>query len=361
MKQHSRREFVKYAVGGALIFAVPGRAGAADEVAPELRARAVALLDSTLSVDMHSHGGGIASRRDNMSNVGESMRQGRLSAMCLALVSDSPVTAYSGTKIAATREPKPGELHAHVLKRMEFADRLIEKYGMTRVFTTADLQASKKKGSAGVILAVEGSDFLDGKLDPLQVAYDRGVRHWQLVHYRAQNGLADIQTEEPIHNGSSAFGLDVVRECNRLGMVVDVAHATLAAVKQFAKVSTTPLVLSHTSFDPRPKKLSRRIAADHAKLVAETGGVIGVWANGGVFDGFAAYAEGLAKFAEAVGVDHVGVGTDLSGMPHPMFSSYVDFPDLVAHFFKHFNDEEVKKVVGGNYLRVFDKATKPRA
>jgi membrane dipeptidase len=80
------------------------------------------------------------------------------------------------------------------------------------------------------VLAVEGCDFLEGRVDRVQEAFDRGIRSLQLVHYRA-NEVGDIQTEAAVHGGLTPFGRDSVREMNRLGIVVDVAHATEAVVR----------------------------------------------------------------------------------------------------------------------------------
>ena len=355
----SRRNFLKCAIGGALALAPVTRLLAEDNETA-LLSRAMALLDSTLSVDMHSHAGGIVSSRAPTGDVAQWMKQGRLSAMCLAISSDRPLLKRDRTaKLYAHREPEPGELHAYVRKRMDDVDRTIKTSGMARILTVDDLRTAKVSGTPGAILALEGSDFLDGKLERLQNAYQRGYRHWQLLHYRARNELGDIQTEDPLHGGATSFGLDVVRECNRLGMVVDVAHATPAMVKQVAGVCSTPLILSHTSYAARPKPYSRRIDGAHAKLIAETGGVVGVWANGASFSGVQAYAQGVAQLAEIVGVSHVGIGTDLEGITTPVFPSYVHFPKFVAALLKLFNEAEVKQIVGGNYLRVFEKATKP--
>ena len=106
-----------------------------------------------------------------------------------------------------------------------------------------------------------------------------------------------------------------------------------------------------------PRALSRRIDLQHAKLIKETGGVIGVWTNGGDFSGFDAFANGIVKMVDAVGIDHVGIGSDMNGLVRPMMASYLEFPDLIAPLFKYFTDDEIRKIVGGNYLRVFEKVT----
>ena len=224
----------------------------------------------------------------------------------------------------------------------------------------AELQASQRDKVGGIILATEGSDFLNGKLERLQTVYGRGVRHLQLVHYRANNGAGDIQTEQPLYHGATPTGLDIVRGCNQLGMVVDVAHATFETVKQIARVSSTPLILSHTSLAESPAPRSRRIGSEHARLVADTGGVVGLWTNGKAFPDFRSFAQGVAELAEVIGVAHVGIGTDLNGLLFPMPFTYTAFPDLVAELLDHFSGDELRKIVGANYLRVFEQATAPR-
>jgi len=321
-----------------------------------LLARAEALLDSTLVIDMHSHAAGI-SRKSGPLDVAAMMRSGHLSAICLALVSDSPVLAHTDSKIFATRQPRSGELYTHMLNHLQMADRMMADYKIARVLTLADLRAAKAQNRTAIIFATEGSDYHEGRLDRVHYIYERGVRHLQLMHYRAQNDIGDIQTEAPLNNGATAFGLDVVRACNRLGIVVDVAHATLPTVKKIAEISTEPLILSHTSFTAAPKTYSRQIGAEHAQLVAATGGVVGVWVNGHTFHDYAAFAEGVTRLADIVGIDHVGIGTDLNGLLRSMLPSYREFPELVAHLFKHFSDDDIRKIVGGNYLRVFDRVT----
>ena len=105
------------------------------------------------------------------------------------------------------------------------------------------------------------ADFLEGRIERLEEAYRRWtLRHLQLTHYRV-NELGDIQTEPPVHGGLTDFGAAVIRGCNRLGIVVDVAHGTLDLVKRAAAITAKPLVLSHTSLTSRPGPHSRQITA----------------------------------------------------------------------------------------------------
>jgi membrane dipeptidase len=84
-----------------------------------------------------------------------------------------------------------------------------------------------------------------------------------------------------------------VRRCNQLGIVVDVAHGTYDLVKRAAATTTKPLVLSHTALATHPGTRSRLITADHARVIAETGGVIGVWPSSGTYGDLHAMAGGM--------------------------------------------------------------------
>jgi membrane dipeptidase len=114
-------------------------------------------------------------------------------------------------------------------------------------------------------------------------------------------------------------------------------------------------VLSHTSLTPYPSARSRLISPDHARLIAQTGGVIGVWPPLGIFRDLTAMANGMARLVEVVGVDHVGLGSDMLGLVGPgVFSSYRQLPDLAeAMLAVGFSAADVGQVLGGNYARVF--------
>src|SRR6185369_13408319 len=110
--------------------------------------------------------------------------------------------------------------------------------------TPSDVKAAHRAGAPAIILDTEGLDFLEKKLERLEESYQRGLRHMQLVHY-TPNDIGDFQTGAVTHNGLTPFGADVIRACNRLGVVVDVAHATADMTKQAVAVASKPLLLSH--------------------------------------------------------------------------------------------------------------------
>ncbi|AME26666.1 peptidase M19 [Burkholderia sp. PAMC 26561] len=207
-------------------------------------------------------------------------------------------------------------------------------------------------------MAAEGGDFLEGNINALDEAFTQHqLRHLQLTHYRV-NELGDIQTEPPVHGGLTDFGADVIRRCNRLGIVVDVAHGTYALVKRAASTSTKPLVLSHTALSTHPGARSRLISPDHARAIADTGGVIGVWPSSGTFSDIHAMAEGVKRMADVVGVEHVGLGSDMLGfISPPVFRSYEQLPSLASALLSAgFTQNDVTQILGANYLRVFTES-----
>jgi len=319
-----------------------------------------ALLADTVSVDMHSHAGRVTRHGAAFEPLAAPMREGHLSALCLAIVADSPVTQYTpGVGIRQVRMPAPGQLVAWGEASFERARALIADQGLATVRTLADLDACRTAGP-GAIVTSEGGDFLDGALARVDEAYHRhDLRQLQLVHYRI-NELGDIQTEPPHHNGLTPFGADVVRACNRLGIVVDLAHATYDLVKRAVAVTAQPVVLSHTSVTPVPRSRSRLISPDHARLVAETGGVVGVWPARFVFGDRRAFATGVAQMVDAAGIDHVGFGTDMMGLPSgSVFDDYRELPAVAAALrATGFAPPEIAKILGGNYRRVFAAVTR---
>jgi membrane dipeptidase len=334
--------------------ALAASAGMSSRAADAIEA-ANALVSGKLTIDMHSHGGGFIREDSTADPVGEAMRTGGMAIACLAIVSDAPThKVFPDRTIHPVREPAPGELYAWSKGSFDRVLRLAQGQGLRLAGSTGDLRAAPVGGPA-VIVAAEGADFLEGRLERIDEARrQHGLRHLQLVHYRP-NELGDIQTEDPVHNGLTDFGVEVVRACNRLGIIVDVAHATFDVVKRSAAATSRPLILSHTSLSPSPGRRSRQISADHARVVAQTGGVIGVWPPAAIFPTVDAMAIGIAQLAEVVGVDHVGLGTDMRGLTGPsVLPSYRSFPLLAqALLARGFSAEDAGKILGGNYARVF--------
>jgi membrane dipeptidase len=317
-------------------------------------------IAATTAVDIHSHAGAITGVKrvktsEAFREVAQPMRAGGMAAVCFAIVSDSPChQVYADHRIHPFRSPDPGELYAYGQLSFARVHFLVRSQGLAVITDGAALRAARA-GTASAIIAAEGGDFLEGRPDRVDEAYDKWqLRHLQLTHYRV-NELGDIQTEASEHGGLTDVGAEVIRRCNARGLVVDVAHGTYDLVKRAASVTTKPLVLSHTSLSQAPGPRSRTISPDHARVIAGTGGVIGVWPPSSVYRDLDAMARGIARLADLVGVDHVGIGSDMMGLTVPsVFDSYADLPALAAALLNAgFNQQDAGKILGGNYVRVF--------
>lgn len=326
----------------------------------EVGAKALQVLRKSISVDVHTHGGpqGIYSPAPPNGMLAAGMRTGSLAAVCLSEIPDEPLLGRNAAGVTGiTRCPKPGELYRHHLERLAWADEMVAHHGLQRALTAADLASAHAAGQPSVIGGVEGLDFMEGKLERLEEAHQRGIRSAQLVHY-TPNDIGDFQMGVVTHDGLTALGAEVIRGCHRLGMIVDVAHATEQTAKAAAKVSTKPLLLSHTALADSRAMASTRLAArcvspDHARAIAETGGVIGIWA---IFPDLDKYVQGLKEMADVVGVDHVCVGTDQQVAPGAL-QDYAQWVHLIAAMLRGgFSAEEAGKIAGGNYMRIFRAA-----
>ena len=332
----------------------------ATPTAPEPDAAALRqALTHAATADLHSHAGRIMITRAGVERpflpVAAPMRAGGMALISLAIVADTPTThVEDGARIRPFRTPAPGELYAWSGRTFPRVHRLAAEQGLAVVTDRASLDAATPERPS-IVIAAEGADFLEGVLGRVDEAYDKyQLRHLQLTHYRV-NELGDIQTEPAVHGGLTDFGAEVVRRCNARGIVVDVAHGTYDLVKRAAAVTTKPLLLSHTSLVTQPRPWTRRIAPEHAKLVAETGGVVGIWPPITEFPTMASLAQGMARMVDVIGVDHVGLGTDTLGLLSPaVFANYDQLPDLArALLATGFHPDEVSRILGGNYVRVF--------
>ncbi len=343
---------------------LPGTAAAApapiDDPLDEAAGRAA--IEGAVTVDMHSHAGGLAGARPVEENVpflkvAEKMRSGGMAVSCLAIVSDAPVHRIGpDRRIRPFRDPDPGELFAYGERCFQRVHALIAEQNFRVITAAADLHAASSDAPAAIVTA-EGADFLEDRIERLDEAYERWqLRHLQLTHYRV-NALGDIQTEAPVHGGLTDFGADVIRRCNARGIVVDVAHGTFDLVALAASVTTKPLILSHTSLSQHPTARSRLISPEHAKLIAGTGGVIGIWPPASRFPTMRDLARGFAAMVDVVGVDHVGLGSDMLGLTGPtIFRDYDATPALSAALLAQgFSVGQVRKLLGENYVRVFSQ------
>jgi len=211
---------------------------------------------------------------------------------------------------------------------------------------------SKSNGSGNIVLGllgIEGSHCLEGKLKNVKEIYDAGYRMISLHHF------FDNELGGSLHginnDGLTDFGRRVVRELERLEIIIDVAHSSPAVVDDILKIVTRPVVVSHTGMHGICKT-KRNLSDEQMQRIAEKGGLIciGYW-EGAVCD---IRPEGIVKSLryaiDLVGEDHVALGSDFDGTTTTAFDTS-ELSILTQKMMDHgFSDTEITKVMGGNSL-----------
>jgi membrane dipeptidase len=280
------------------------------------------------------------------------------------LIPDSSFIRWSSTRqgLAAWRDAAPGEVRRSFEFQVQRALKRFEAQGLPMVTSPGSLDKVVKERTPAVVLSSEGGDFLEGDLGYLDKIRARGLVHLQLLHYRLAE-LGDISTEPPKYAGLSEFGKDVVRACNRLGILVDCAHGTSAGIEQMIDLSAKPIIYSHGHVSAGTPALghgfaaARAIHAPLAKKLADKGGVIGLWPLWNSYANLDLYSDELMRLVGAYGAAHVGIGTDMDGLGRSTLPSYAEFAQLPAYLSRRgLNDAGVEAVLGGNYIRVLREA-----
>ncbi|WP_422003884.1 dipeptidase [Roseivirga pacifica] len=307
-------------------------------------------------IDLHAHPG-LFFRKDTDMYPGDQALNQRLAdikntgvkVVFMSLVADSPLLVRTPTGIEVKGSFAKGDGWAEFQKQLKFFNDLIITQGFSVINSNRAIDTNTTK----ILLTCEGGDFLDGDVNNIEKAYNSGLRSIQLVHY-AQNNLGDLQTQSAVYNGLSDFGKSVTKRMNELGMVIDVAHASFKTVADVAEITTAPIILSHSILKAeadRPIAI-RAITPDHAKLVAQTGGVIGAWPSGFSFS-MEDFVDNTMRLIDLVGIEHVGLGTDMDANFKPVITSYSDiktWAELLES--KGLSKTEVNKILGGNAQRV---------
>jgi membrane dipeptidase len=285
-------------------------------------------------------------------------RQAGMAAITLSTVADLRVLVPDPVQgLRASRPFRPGEAYEDHRRQLAGIDRILTGLGVRPEMTAAGIESASASGQTAVLLTCEGGDFLEGSLEPLAEARAFGVSSLTLVHY-CVNDIGDVQTEQPVHGGLTAFGRDVVAECNRLGMIIDCAHATFATTAAVLEVSRQPVMVSHSHLDHRDRHHPRLLSPTHAAAVANAGGLIGAWPSGVTSTSLADFADEIARLVDLVGPAHVAIGTDLDANFRPVLASYSDFaalPELLAS--RGLSDTDTGGILGGNALRLLRAVT----
>jgi membrane dipeptidase len=294
------------------------------------------------------------------------------------------------------------------LEQMDIVKRMTRQYpaDFAMAYTAADIRRIHKSHKIASLIGIEGGHQINGSLAVLREMYDAGARYMTLTH-ATNTPWADSATDTPVHKGLTPFGVQVVQEMNRLGMLVDLSHVSAETMKAALAAAQAPVIFSHSSaraLDDHP----RNVPDDVLRAVAANGGVVMVnfappyvsaernhWEadraaertrfNSPPFAGLyigqperakAALAEWdaqhprpvttLSQVADHVehirqvaGVDHVGIGSDFDGIPDaPTGLEGVDrYPALLQELMRRgWSDADIAKVAGENLLRAMATA-----
>lgn len=276
-----------------------------------------------------------------------------MAAVSLATVADLAVLAPTPDGgLHAGRPFGPGEARADHDRQLAGILTALDALRVPVARTAADVERAHRAGQVAVLLTCEGADFLDGDLDGLAAAHGAGMSSLTLVHYRV-NEVGDIQTEPPVHGGLTDFGRDVVRACNELGTIVDCAHATAATTLDVLEASRHPVMISHSHLDHADRSHPRLLADDHARAVADAGGLVGAWPSGVTSRTLDDFVEEIVRLVDLIEVDHVAVGTDLDANYRPVVTSYDQLGTVAARLgAAGLTPAEVDQVMGGNAVEL---------
>lgn len=311
--------------------------------------------------DMHFHsffGDGASHSRP----VGKMLADGRATLVSWSISGDGAWIHPRTLKQTGT--PNPGAAMARLQRVLAQIKAHMAEQGLKPALTPADVDAALK-GEPRIVLSVEGASFVESDPARVKLAYDLGIRHIQIVHF-IKSTLGDFQTEPPDHNGLTGVGREVISECNRLGILVDLAHATPKTVEGALATSKVPMVWSHGSVtrgpEPHPGLIiwrARQLPLPVAQAIAEKGGVIGLWLlTHDIGKTIEDYARRLMQMADWLGEDHVAFGTDINGLgPNFIASTYAELQGAIAVWQRQsVPDTRIRKIASLNYARVLKAA-----
>jgi membrane dipeptidase len=301
-------------------------------------------------------------------------------------------------------EIKGPEAVQTTIEQIDLVKRIAAKYpsDFEIAYTAADVRRIHKAGKIASMIGIEGGNQINESLPVLRQMYDLGARYMTLTHV-LDTRWADAATDAPVHHGLTDFGKEVVREMNRLGMLVDLSHVSPDTMRAALAVTVAPVIFSHSSARAIVDH-PRDVPDDILSQVAANGGVVMVNFNpgyvsaernqwdadraaesaryssppyGGLYIGqpdrakaaldqwerdhpkpvttLAQVADHIDHIRKIAGVDHVGLGSDFDGIPEGPrgLTGVDDYPALLEELMRRgWSDTDVAKIAGENVLRV---------
>lgn len=310
--------------------------------------------------------------------------------------------------VSGTDYQKGGKMQ-RVMDLIDATYREVEKHPqqLIRCDTAAEIRKAKKQNKLCVLMGIEGGYAIENSLYALRNFYRLGIRYMTLTH-NVSHDWADAHNDTPKNNGLSDFGKEVVREMNRLGMLIDISHVSVKVMNDALDVSTAPIIASHSSARG-VRNHTRNVPDEVLKRIAKNGGVIMVNFYPSFLDErtsneenaraaklkpqidalAAKYKDDKQAFNEAerklfaenpiyitpytrivdhidhikkvAGIDYVGIGSDFDGVPFlPDGMKGSEDLALVTYEMlrRGYTEQEIRKVLGENFLRAFEQAEK---
>jgi membrane dipeptidase len=297
---------------------------------------------------------------------------------------------------------KKGTAVRLTLEQIDVIRRMVAAYPDTfeMAYTADDIVRIHRNGKIASLIGVEGGHSIDNSLGVLRMLYLLGVRYMTLTHTETLD-WADSATDEPRHHGLTAFGEQVVREMNRLGMLVDISHVSAETMRHALRITRAPVIASHSSAYALAEH-PRNVPDDVLRLVKQNGGVVMVnFYSGFIVPEAARLTRDMFQIArdlqqkypderafraalrqwrkehpiptgsvhtvvdhiehiiKIAGIDHVGLGSDFDGItsvPKQLedVSCYPYITQVLLN--RGYGKEEILKILGGNLLRVLRRA-----
>ena len=281
--------------------------------------------------------------------------------------------------VAYLPQPKIGETFSSqvdfdVPGPLEYADLIFDKIEeiveanrkyISIARTPGDLYEDKRHGRKSIMLGIENGLALNGQLQNLQHFAQRGVVYMTLCH-NGDNDICDSAKGCNTHGGVSRFGEQVIREMNRLGIMVDLSHAAEKSFYDALEISSVPIVCSHSSCRALCDH-PRNLTDDQMRALAAKGGVAQTTIYHGFLkkDGEATILDAIAHLEHAIkvmGIDHVGLGTDFDG--DGGVRGLADSSELINFtrqlMARRYSERDIQKIWGGNFLRVMGQVQKQK-
>ena len=292
------------------------------------------------------------------------MNEGRQDATIMVAYLPQPKIGETFSSLVDFDVPGPLEYADLIFDKIEEIAEANRKY-ISIARTPGDLYEDKRNGRKSIMLGIENGIALNGQLQNLQHFVQRGVVYITLCH-NGDNDICDSARGCNTHGGVSRFGEQVIREMNRLGIMVDMSHAAEKSFYDALEISSMPIVCSHSSSRALCDH-PRNLTDDQMRALAAKGGVAQTTLYPGFLkkDGEATIIDAIEHLEHAIkimGIDHVGLGTDFDG--DGGVKGLADSSELINFtrqlLARRYSERDIQKIWGGNFLRVMGQVQKVR-